>query len=174
MSERDLSLTELQHVIEADPGLAEIELVAGNSADLDSVIAVMDSAFDERFGEAWTRSQCAGILPMPGVQLLLARLPDGRTAGFTLFRTILDESELLLLAVAPELRRRGIGQALLDRFISISRDRGAIRVHLEVRERNPAVIMYRQAGFSFVGRRRKYYRGRFGGEFDALTLNREI
>jgi ribosomal-protein-alanine N-acetyltransferase len=47
-------------------------------------------------------------------------------------------------------------------------------VHLEVREGNPAVILYRSAGFSVAGRRRKYYRGRFGGEFDALTLSREL
>jgi ribosomal-protein-alanine N-acetyltransferase len=63
---------------------------------------------------------------------------------------------------------------LLDQFLNQARDNGASRVHLEVREGNPAVIMYRSAGFALVGRRRKYYRGRFGGEFDALTLSRQI
>lgn len=150
-----------------------LQLVDGNSADLDSVIEVMNSAFDERFGEAWTRSQCAGILPMPGVKLVVARI-DGRVAGFSLHRTISDEAELLLLAVTPELRRRGIARMLLDDFLEYARDRGATRVHLEVREGNPAVIMYRSAGFTLVGRRRKYYRGRFGGEFDALTLSRGL
>jgi ribosomal-protein-alanine N-acetyltransferase len=153
---------------------AELMLAGGGSADLDAVVEIMNSAFDERFGEAWTRSQCAGILPMPGVSLMLARFGDGRVAGFSLQRAISDEAELLLLAVAPEFRRRGIGKMLLDQFLDHSRDRGASRVHLEVREGNPAVIMYRSAGFSLVGRRRKYYRGRFGGEFDALTLSRQI
>src|SRR5205085_4885888 len=37
----------------------ELQLIDGKSADLDSVIEIMNSAFDERFGEAWTRSQCA-------------------------------------------------------------------------------------------------------------------
>jgi ribosomal-protein-alanine N-acetyltransferase len=60
---------------------------------------------------------------------------------------------------------------LLENFMRVSRDAGASRVHLEVREGNPAVIMYRQAGFSFAGRRPKYYHGRFGGDFDALTLS---
>ncbi len=41
--------------------------------DLDDVMAVMDAAFGDRFGEAWTRSQCAGILPMTGVSLIVAR-----------------------------------------------------------------------------------------------------
>jgi [ribosomal protein S18]-alanine N-acetyltransferase len=151
----------------------ELQLVDGKSADLDSVIEVMNSAFDERFGEAWTRSQCAGILPMPGVKLVVARIEE-RAAGFSLHRTISDEAELLLLAVSPDLRRRGIGRMLLVDFLENARNSGASRVHLEVREGNPAVVMYRSAGFALVGRRRKYYRGRFGGEFDALTLSREL
>ena len=153
---------------------AELLIANGGSADLDSVIEVMNASFDERFGEAWTRSQCAGILPMPGVKLVVARFADGRSAGFSLHRTISDEAELLLLAVSPEFRRRGIGKVLLDQFLDYARDRGATRVHLEVREGNPAVIMYRSAGFSVVGRRRKYYRGRTGGEYDALTLSSQI
>ena len=153
---------------------AELQLATGGSSDLDSVIQVMNSAFDERFGEAWTRSQCAGILPMPGVKLVVARFGDGRPAGFALYRTIASEAELLLLAVSPEFRRRGIGRMLLDQFLDHARDRGVSRVHLEVREGNPAVIMYRSAGFSLAGRRPKYYHGRFGGEYDALTLSRDV
>jgi len=152
----------------------ELQLLSGGSADLEDVTEVMSSAFDERFGEAWTRSQCAGILPMPGVELVLARDGNGTLAGFSLYRTVADEAELLLLAVDPEYRRRGIGRRLLDHFLNRATNSGASRVHLEVREGNPAVMMYREAGFNFAGRRRKYYRGRFGGEFDALTLNREL
>ena len=100
---------------------AELQVTTGGSSDLDSVIQVMNAAFDERFGEAWTRSQCAGILPMPGVRLVVARFGDGRSAGFALYRTIADEAELLLLAVSPEFRRRGIGRMLLDQFIDHAR-----------------------------------------------------
>ena len=152
----------------------ELQLTKGGSADLDAVVEVMNTAFDDRFGEAWTRSQCAGILPMPGVELVLARDGDSQAAGFSLYRVICDEAELLLLAVAPQYRRRGIGRMLLKHFLDHARQTGASRVHLEVREGNPAVIMYREAGFNFAGRRRKYYRGRFGGEFDALTLSRPL
>lgn len=151
----------------------DLRLAEGGSGDLDSVVQVMESAFDDRFGEAWTRSQCAGILPMPGVKLVLAQF-EGRAAGFSLHRTISDEAELLLLAVSPDVRRRGIGKMLLDDFLENARSNGASRVHLEVREGNPAVLMYRSSGFALVGRRRKYYRGRFGGEFDALTLSRNL
>jgi len=158
----------------AAPPPEELHLTRGGSADLDAVTEVMHAAFDDRFGEAWTRSQCAGILPMPGVELILARDGEGQVSGFSLFRTVADEAELLLLAVAPDRRRRGIGRTLLDHFMDHARTSGAGRVHLEVREGNPAVIMYRQAGFNFAGRRPKYYRGRFGGDFDALTLSRPL
>ena len=86
--------------------LDEVLIAPGGSGDLDHVVAVMEAAFDDRFGEAWTRSQCAGILPMPGVELMLARSPDGEPAGFSLFRTVADEAELLLIAVAPAPRYR--------------------------------------------------------------------
>ena len=151
----------------------DVTLAPGGSGDLDCVIEVMEAAFDDRFGESWTRSQCAGILPMPGVRLMLARY-DGQAAGFSLYRTVSDEAELLLLAVAPGFRRQGIGTRLLDHFLDAARGAGATRVHLEVREGNPAVIMYRHAGFSVAGRRVKYYHGRFGGQFDALTLNKRL
>ena len=152
----------------------DVQLAAGNSRDLDSVIEIMDAAFDERFGEGWTRSQCAGILPMPGVKLVLARLGDGTTAGFSLFRTVGCDAELLLLGVSPQYRRQGIGRMLLDHFVGRALESGSSRIHLEVRDGNPAVAMYRRAGFSCVGRRRKYYRGRSGGEFDALTFSRSL
>jgi ribosomal-protein-alanine N-acetyltransferase len=158
----------------AAPPADELHIARGGAVDLDAVTRVMTAAFDDRFGEAWTRSQCAGILPMPGVELVLARDGDGDLAGFSLFRTVADEAELLLLAVAPDHRRRGIGRMLLDQFMDRARNTGASRVHLEVREGNPAVIMYRQAGFNFAGRRPKYYRGRFGGDYDALTLSLKL
>ena len=153
---------------------SEMRIERGNSRDLDSVIAVMEAAFDDRFGEGWTRSQCAGILPMPGVSLTVARSDDGETAGFSLCRTVAGDGELLLLAVAPKFRRRGIGWALLERFMEDARDDGCSRLHLEVRDGNPAIAMYRAAGFEAAGRRRKYYRGRTGGEFDALTFTRPL
>ena len=154
--------------------LGQVQLTPGTARDLDSVVLIMESAFDDRFGEAWTRSQCAGILPMPGVKLVLARVGDGNAAGFSLFRTISCDAELLLLAVSPQYRRKGIGKLLLDHFIAEARDSGSSKIHLEVRDGNPAVSMYEAAGFSCAGRRRKYYRGRTGGEFDALTLGMEI
>ncbi|MES2137873.1 MAG: ribosomal protein S18-alanine N-acetyltransferase [Pseudomonadota bacterium] len=142
----------------------------GTSDDLDEVMTVMDRAFGDRFGEAWTRSQLAGILPMAGVAMMLARSDNGEPVGFSLFRTVADESELLLIAVRPTLHRRGVGRMLLDDFMQRVRNEGVTRVHLEVRDGNPAIAMYRSAGFSPVGRRRNYYHAPDGKRFDAITL----
>jgi ribosomal-protein-alanine N-acetyltransferase len=160
----------------ATPLIAEsIRIEPGSSRDLDSVMAVMDEAFGERFGEAWTRSQLSGILPMAGVSLMLAwdRASD-QAVGFSLWRTVADESELLLIAVIPGRHRCGIGRKLLDHFFGVVRGGGIGRVHLEVRDGNPAVAMYRSAGFAPVGRRRNYYHAADGKSFDAITLARQL
>jgi ribosomal-protein-alanine N-acetyltransferase len=160
----------------ATPALeASVLIEPGGSGDLDGVMRVMEAAFGDAYGEAWTRSQCAGILPMAGVSLTLARNADtGELSGFSLVRSVADESELLLIAVMPERHRRGIGTSLLDCFIEDARARGIGRVHLEVRDGNPAIEMYRSAGFVQAGRRRNYYRAPDGNRFDALTLVREL
>ena len=149
----------------------QVRIEPGSSLDIDAVMTVMDAAFGDRFGEAWTRSQLCGILPMAGVSLMLAREPNGGAiTGFSLYRTVADEAELLLIAVIPPRHRRGVGRMLLDDFLERARNDGVSRVHLEVREGNSAVSLYRDAGFSPVGRRRNYYHAPDGQRFDAVTL----
>jgi ribosomal-protein-alanine N-acetyltransferase len=146
--------------------LRMVELLTGSAADIAAVERVMAEAFEPRYGEAWTRSQCLGILGMPGVWLTLARA-DGVIAGFALARAILDEAELLLLATSPQFRRRGLGAALLRSIIAEARGRGVTKLHLEVRAGNGAIALYQAQGFTKSGERRDYYRGRTGQAFDA-------
>lgn len=148
-------------------------LCDGSLADLPAVVAVMDNAFEARFGEAWTLAQCSGLLPMPGVWLTLAREESSEAViGFALSRLVVDEAELLLLAVHRAAQRRGVGRRLLDHFDASARARGATRLHLEVRDGNDALNLYKNSGFTLVGRRRRYYSGRDGELYDALSLSR--
>ncbi|MDX5350628.1 MAG: GNAT family N-acetyltransferase, partial [Paracoccaceae bacterium] len=60
----------------------------------------------------WTQAEFAGFLSDPLVFLLVES-----DAGFLLGRAVAGEAELLTLAVAPEARRRGLGQRLVSRFL---------------------------------------------------------
>ena len=153
--------------------MTEPVISPGDAADLDAVMAVMGDSFDPCFGEAWTAPQCAGLLPLPGVWLTLARTA-GEVIGFAMARVVAGEAELLLLAVKREEQGRGVGKRLVDDFSRAAKARGATRLHLEVREGNHAVNLYSRAGFTPIGRRRNYYNGRDGQIYDAVTLARPV
>jgi ribosomal-protein-alanine N-acetyltransferase len=153
--------------------LNQSELREGGVQDLPQVAAIMQEAFDAKYGEAWTSAQCLGMLSLPGVWLVIASL-DGDDMGFALARTTLDEAELLLLATRPNARRRGIGGALLRSVVAEASARGAKRIHLEVRSGNDAVGLYRREVFAKVGERPNYYRGKSGQLFDAHTYSRDL
>jgi len=138
-----------------------------------AAMEVMVQAFDPAFGEAWTAAQLGGMMSLPGMKLVIASL-DGATLGFALTRLVLDESELLLLAVAPQWRGKSIGSVLVDHCISSARREGATTMHLEVRSTNNAVELYRKLGFEHVNTRPGYYRGVDGKLFDAYSFQRNI
>lgn len=144
--------------------------------DLDRVMMVMETAFEPTYGEAWTRPQVADALAMPNTFYLLAGIDgaapgaNGEAAGFTLSRGAADEEELLLLAVAPKYRQRGIGTKLLSRYIEQAHSRGALKLFLEMRDGNSAQGLYSRLGFVPVGRRCGYYRAIDGRAIDAITF----
>lgn len=146
--------------------------------DLDRIMAVMQAAFDPVYGEAWNRRQVGDALVMPNTHYLFAGTDGGepaagaRAVGFALSRGVLDEEELLLIAVDPAHRGRGIGAKLLQRYIDAAQARGRTRLFLEMRDGNPADSLYRRAGFKPIGRRRNYYRGAAKGSLDAITYAR--
>ncbi|NNM77194.1 GNAT family N-acetyltransferase [Sphingomonas sp. ID1715] len=142
-------------------------------ADLADVMIAMEDAFDPQYGEAWTEAQCAGVLGMVGSWLLVARAGD-EPAGFALLRKVAGEAELLLIAVRDRFRRQGVGRTLLNQAIADAGASGVETLHLEVRDGNPAVLLYREAGFVQVGSRRGYYRGRTGKVYDASTFKRHL
>ena len=144
--------------------------------DVDRIMDVMTSAFPSEFGEAWNRRQVSDALLLPATQYALIAddgamelKPCDPAAGFYLSRGVLDEEELLLFAIAPESRRKGLGHALLREFIEHARQRGKKRLFLEMRRNNPAGILYASHGFRAVGIRPRYYRALNGDRIDAIT-----
>lgn len=93
---------------------------------------------------------------------------DGSIVASALFQTVIDESELLRLAVVPQQRREGLGRALLQHSLAELREKGVERCVLEVRADNrPALGLYHTLGFRTVGRRARYY----ADGTDALLLS---
>lgn len=149
--------------------------------ELDALMAVMAAAFDPAFGEAWTRPQVEGALAIPGTRCRLLAA-DGsigpvaaaEAAGFYLSRTIVDEDELMLIAVAPKWRGRGLGAVLLDHLCRQAEERGSRLIHLEMRADNEARRLYTRFGFKPVGRRPDYYRTPDGSHLDAITFVKRL
>lgn len=105
-----------------------------------------------RGGEVWDATSFADLLSMQGTEAVIA-LINNNPAGFILSRTVLDETEILTLAVHPDFRRRGIGRFLVKNVLAKG------KVFLEVAVcNNPAVGLYEQCGFVKAGFRRGYYR----------------
>lgn len=90
--------------------------------------------------------------------------------GFALIRTVLDEAEVLTIAVDPIAQRNGEGRALLAHVL-LAHPRATY--FLEVAADNgPALALYRSSGFEEVGRRKGYYHRVDARPVDAFTMRR--
>jgi len=149
-----------------------VPVIVGLGVDrLEEVDAISGAAFDPRYGEAWTKAQCLSAMAMPGHRLTGIEL-EGVLAGYAITRTIFDESELLLLAVLPDHRGKGLGRALIEDWLGNAHRHGVVRAFLEMREDNSAVHLYRAMAFIPVGLRKSYYKGKDGILRNAISMER--
>ncbi|RVV96659.1 GNAT family N-acetyltransferase [Mesobaculum littorinae] len=117
----------------------------------------------------WSAADFAALMGAPGV--FLRCVPH----GFALGRAVLDEAELLTLAVDPAARRRGHGRAALTAFETAAQQGGARVAHLEVSAENIAArALYAAAGWEVSGQRRGYYDRPGGGRIDAIAMRRML
>ena len=83
---------------------------------------------------------------------------QARVWGYVNTYLVLDELQIMRLAVRPELRRQGVAEQLLKRVFLEAEEKGATRASLEVRESNLAARnLYTKLGFIEVGQRKNYY-----------------
>ena len=92
--------------------------------------------------------------------------------GYVGSQTVMDESDMMNIAVHPDYRRRGIAEALIAALEEQLRQRGSKALTLEVRDSNiPAITLYEKLGFTQVGLRKNYYRN---PKEDARILRKEL
>lgn len=122
------------------------------------------------FSAPWSEASVAGELDNP-LSVWLVCVDRGKVLGYVGSQTVLEESDMMNIAVLPEARRAGIGERLIISLIELLKDRGSRSLALEVRASNtPAISLYKKLGFLQVGRRPNYYRG---PREDALILRKE-
>lgn len=122
------------------------------------------------FSDPWSVSAFEYELKNPLSLWLVAA--DGETvAGYVGSQTVMDESDMMNIAVAPPYRRQGIAEQLIASMIEGLQQRQSHCLTLEVRVSNePAISLYHKLGFLQVGRRPGYYRN---PREDALILRKE-
>ena len=127
-----------------------MKLTATQGREAPQLAAIHAAAFPA--GAAWSAGTIATLLAMEGIFGLHG------PGGFILARRVLDEAEILTLAVHPEHRQQGLGQALVETAALAAATAGAKVMFLEVAEDNaPAMALYARTGFSRAGLRRDYY-----------------
>ncbi len=123
------------------------------------------------FSDPWSEKSIASELCNPLSYWLVAD-DNGIITGYVGSQAVLDAADMMNIAVAPDYRRQGIGQALIEGLIDHLVQKNVIALLLEVRVSNaPALFLYEKLGFEQVGRRRGYYHN---PREDALVLRKEL
>ena len=82
---------------------------------------------------------------------------NGSVVGFCILQPVLDEANLLLMAVDPNQQGQGLGYELLTASLDLLKN-NPIQIFLEVRESNTAAIkLYEKADFHQIDLRKNYY-----------------
>lgn len=107
--------------------------------------------------EVFDENMIHSLLSTPFVFGSLALLNDG-PIGYALCSKGGDEGDLLTIAVLPETRGKGYGEALLKDLIKKAKIQNIQNLFLEVRPSNESAIkLYKKYGATQVGVRKNYY-----------------
>ena len=136
-----------------EPG-EKITLRPMRAEDLESVLEIESASFSR----PWTRRHFEEELDSSFSYPTVAFTAGGTIVGYLCLKKVLDEAEVLDVAVKGSLRGMGVGKALVQWALSFCRERGVNLVFLEVRAGNAhAIALYRRLGFCEAGLRKKYY-----------------
>jgi ribosomal-protein-alanine N-acetyltransferase len=137
--------------------------------DLDAVTAIERASF----ADPWSAAEFASMLEAGHTIFLVAEVGEKRgIVGYVIAMAVLDQAEILNVAVTPEVRGAGLGGAMLDAALLEVEKRGAESVFLEVRVSNTAArALYTSRGFVEMSRRKNYYRTPVE---DALVMQRAV
>ena len=123
------------------------------------------------FSDPWSENSIRYELTNP-LSYWLVAVEDGRVTGYVGSQSVLDEADMMNIAVHPDFRRRGVAQSLVKGLVAGLKEKDVRCLTLEVRASNdPAIALDQKLGFVQVGRRPNYYRN---PKEDALILRKEF
>ncbi|MFZ5591519.1 MAG: ribosomal protein S18-alanine N-acetyltransferase [Bacillota bacterium] len=106
----------------------------------------------------WSRQAFEFELTRNDFAFYLVLMDADRVVGYAGMWVVIDEGHITNVAVHPDWRGRGLGRRLLQELIRQAKQKGVLRMTLEVRQSNQvARRLYSTLGFVEGGRRRKYY-----------------
>lgn len=109
------------------------------------------------FSMPWTREQLESQMP-DSCHVFIAAESGEAVLGYVGMMYIIDEGYISNVAVAPEYRRQGIADALIEELMRRAAALDLAFVTLEARQSNsPAIALYKKHGFVPVGVRKNYY-----------------
>ena len=119
----------------------------------ESMISQLAALEEQCFSMPWTEQQLRSQLPDANHEFIAAVDGDGKVLGYVGMMFVLDEGYISNVAVSPECRRQGIGDALIAEMDSRAKKRALSFATLEVRESNaPAIALYSKHGYVPSGR----------------------
>ncbi len=109
------------------------------------------------FSEPWSREAVEDFLSYPYNHAIVALWNDA-FAGYITYTAIAGEYQIANVAVLPEFRKNGIGNAMLCELVTRAKLEHAEVVTLEVRASNTSAIsLYEKTGFTKAGIRNGFY-----------------
>lgn len=121
--------------------------------DLDQVMEIEN----DLISPPWTREGFFTFL-LKDENMFFVVEEKGKILGYCSMQTVLDEGDILNVAVTRDRQKEGIGYFLVDSMLMLAAARGIHIVHLEVRESNgSARRLYQRLGFKEDGFRKNYY-----------------
>jgi ribosomal-protein-alanine N-acetyltransferase len=153
-----------------DNALASVALQVRGFRPSDTA-SISEILSDSAEAAQWPPESYAKLATSPGGVFLVCET-NTEIIGFVAAREVVDEAEILNIAIHPNFRRKGVASALLLAAVDKFRRSTIARVFLELRESNqPARALYERHGFLPFGRRKSYYRD---PTEDALCMQKKL
>ncbi len=130
-----------------------IDITSMAFEDIDSI----EPNFSENFDKFWSIDILKDDFENENSKYIVAKIDD-EIVGFAGIKIIIDEADIMNIAVRTNKRKLGIGSVLLEKLIELAMDSNCTSITLEVNENNlPAIHLYEKFNFQKIGLRKKYY-----------------